>query len=142
MAQAPGQYGNLGGLFSFGGTEDPSVNPAYLQLPQAQGQAPIPYSPEGWQAGKMMAPVEPAQVEQQKAEQGKGKKPVVGFTPEQAMALQRLTGMGAADGAPRGGGGGGVAPRGQVGQMQQLNAGGPTAPRASLGQIIYGGRKF
>ena len=135
MSQVPGM---TDGMFSI----SPDVHPGYLQLPQAQQAAPNPYSPEGWQASRLAPPVEgeaqaanaPAKIEE--------KKPVVGFTPEQALALQKLTGMGAADGAGRGGAGGYAAPRSQVGQMQQLTAGGPTAPRASLGQIIYGGRKF
>lgn len=135
MSQVPGM---TDGLFSI----SPDVYPGYLQLPQAQQGAPIPYSPEGWQAGKLAAPVEgeepAASTPAKKAEKKSG----VGFTPEQALALQKLTGMGAADGVGRGGGGGGAAPRNQVGQMQQLTVQGPTAPRASLGQIIYGGRKF
>lgn len=121
---------------------DPTVNPAYLQLPAVQETPPIPYSPEGWAQSKIMqagedkagTPAAPAPK----------KKSSVGFTPEQMLALSKLTGL---QEQARGPAAPAVAaPRNQVGQMQQLQAqaGGvaQTAPRASLGQIIYGGRKF
>lgn len=126
----------MDGLFA----TSPDVHPGYLQLPQ-QEATPIPYSPEGWQASKLTSPAEVPAGEGTKGKAGE-KKPAVGFTPEQALALQRLTGMGADSSGGRVGSAGHAAPRSQVGQMQQLSAGGPTAPRASLGQIIYGGRKF
>jgi hypothetical protein len=132
MSQAQNPYG---GVFE----TDPTVNPAYLQLPAAQEQAPVPYSPEGWAKSKIMPPAEGGATTD-----AAPKKEGVGFTPEQMLALSKMTGMPDQPRAPSVGGA--AAPRNQVGQMQQLSTpnGGAagTAPRASLGQIIYGGRKF
>lgn len=96
-------------------------------------ETPIPYSPEGWEKSKIM--------KGQGGQESAKKKAEVGFTPEQMAMLAKLTTVE----TPRavGGGGGGGLGRPQVGQMQQLQAGNiQTAPRSSLGQIIYGGRKF
>jgi hypothetical protein len=127
-----------GGLFA----TDPTVNPAYLQLPAAQEQPTLPYSPRGWAQSKLAPPAEEKAMTAPAPEAKK--KEGVGFTPEQMLALSKMTGMQelprmpAAHAAP--------APKNQVGNMQQLQlpSGGQanTAPRASLGQIIYGGRKF
>ena len=102
----------------------------------------MPYSPEGWQASKLVGKVEgeAAAPVEKKGE----KKASVGFTPEQALALQKMVGVEQPKplAGPGGGGGAGVG-RGPTGQMQMLQPGGvSTAPRASLGQILYGGRKF
>lgn len=133
MAQATSPYD---GVFE----TDPTVNPAYLQLPSAQEQSPVPYSPEGWQQSKIMAKEE-VETAGKAAPKKKGE---VGFTPEQMLALSKMTG--AATPTRPVGGGAASAPRNSVGQMQQLQTpnGGQagTAPRSSLGQIIYGGRKF
>lgn len=135
MAKVPDQFS---GLFDI----SPDVYPGYLQLPQAQEQAPIPYSPEGWQASKLTVPVPGAEAPESPKAAEKGKKAPVTFTPEQALALQKLTSV-PQQPVPHGGGGGGAAPRGQVAPMAQLSTGAQaSAPRASLGQIIYGGRKF
>lgn len=139
MAATDGPYG---GVFSI----DPTVNPAYLQLPAAQEQAPMPYSPSGWEQSKLL-PIADAQKDLEKgaAMAQAQKKEDVGFTPEQAALLAKMTSVtpNPAPHAP----GAVSAPRNSVGQMQQLaapNAGGreSTPPRSSLGQIIYGGRKF
>lgn len=143
MAQAPNPYGDLGDLMQFGGGQDPTITPSWLQLPAAPEATPMPYSPEGWQASKFapapQAEAEPAPVP---SDPKAAKKPAIGFTPEQALALQKMTAVEQPK-VQGGHGGGGAAPRGQVAPMQQLNAGGQaSAQRASLGQIIYGGRKF
>jgi hypothetical protein len=127
-----------GGLFA----TDPTVNPAYLQLPAAQEQPPVPYSPEGWAQSKLTAQVE-GETAGSKKPDPKKKEGEVGFTPEQMLALSKMTG--APERLRPAGGGGAAAPRNSVGQMQMLTTPGgkeQTAPRASLGQIIYGGRKF
>lgn len=121
---------------------DPTVKPAYLNLPAAQETPDMPYSPEGWAQSKIMAGT--GEKKEAIAPADPKKKGEVGFTPEQMLALSKMTGMAdlpkmaAPHAAP--------APKNQVGAMQQLQvpAGGAahTAPRASLGQIIYGGRKF
>ena len=115
---------------------DPTVNPAYMQLPPPPEETPIPYSPEGWERSRLMKGT--GKVEEKKAGG-------VDFTPEQMALLGKLTSVPGAEplrsapGAPS-------AIKNQVGPMQQLTLqeGGKqaTAPRASLGQIIYGGRKF
>lgn len=141
MAQAPNPY--IGDLMQFGGGQDPTVPPAWMQMPAAPEATPMPYSPEGWQASKLAAaPQAEAPTTPVPSDQKAAKKPAVGFTPEQALALQKMTAVEPPK-VPGGAGGGGAAPRGQVSPMQQLNAGGQgSAQRASLGQIIYGGRKF
>ena len=135
MSQATSPYG---GLFN----TDPTVNSAYLRLPAAQETPAIPYSPKGWAQSKLMPAGEDKTTAPIAADPKK--KSDVGFTPEQMIALSKMTGM---QEQLRGPSAPAVAaPRNQVGQMQQLQAqsGGVahTAPRASLGQIIYGGRKF
>ena len=141
MAQAPQTF-DLSSLLGF--TQlSPDVNLGLANLPQKEGEAPMPYSPEGWNMSKLTTQPEPPQTEEGKKNEGK-KKDSTGFTPEQAMALQKmLTVEPLRPAAGHGGGGGAGAGRGPVGQMQQVQAGGvTTAPRASLGQILYGGRKF
>lgn len=134
MAQVPSMYDLSPMPLSF----EPGTLPVpqgLPVLPPAPEEAPIPYSPEGWNQSKLM----PNQAEETAATPaGKGaKKPAVNFTPDQMKALSSLLmgGSGAAPtrmSAP-------AAPRNQVGQMGQLQAGGPvTAKRSSLGQIIYG----
>lgn len=141
MAQAPQTF-DLSSLLGF--TQlSPDVNLGLANLPQKPEEAPTPYSPEGWNMSKLTAQPEPPQTEEGKKGAGK-KKDSTGFTPEQTMALQKmLTVEPLRPAAGHGGGGGGGAGRGPTGQMQQVQAGGvTTAPRASLGQILYGGRKF
>lgn len=140
MAQTPGM-GDLSSLIGFF-SQSPDVNLGLANLPQKPEEAPMPYSPEGWQASKLVGKVEgeAAAPVEKKGE----KKASVGFTPEQALALQKMVGVEPPRQAvgPGGGGGAGVG-RGPTGQMQMLQPGGvSTAPRASLGQILYGGRKF
>lgn len=138
MAQAPKAY-DFSGLFDI----SPDVYPGYLQLPAAPEQTPMPYSPEGWQQTKLIPQTEGEAAPAQAKVEDKKKPAPTGFTPEQALALQKLTGVGASTDTPRGAAGAHTAPRSQVGPMQQLAAGGQaTAPRASLGQILYNGRKF
>lgn len=119
---------------------DPTVQPAYLTLPAAQETSPMPYSPEGWAQSKIMPGT--GEKKEAAAPVADGKKPSAGFTPEQMLALSKMTGMADQPRAPAPHAA--PAPKNQVGNMQQLQApaGGQTAPRASLGQIIYGGRKF
>lgn len=143
MAQAPQSF-DLSSLLGF--TQlSPDVNLGLANLPQKEWEAPMPYSPEGWNVSKLMAPMPktedaPATETTKKGE----KKASTGFTPEQTMALQKmLTVEPLRPVAGHGSGGAAGAGRGQLGQMQQIQAGGiATAPRASLGQILYGGRKF
>lgn len=144
MAQVMNPYLQPGNLLQLNPLGQ-DVNPGYLQLPQAVETAPMPYSPEGWQLSKLAgkrgeaAPTPPPA--QEKKEEVKKD---VGFTPDQALAMQKLVTGGNAQ-APRvgGGGGAGLGARGQVPQMQMLQPGTQrTDPRASLGQILYGGRKF
>lgn len=140
MAEAGNPYG---GYWDIG----PDVNPNYMQLPAKAEEVPMPHSPDGWAQSKIMAPAEGEAAPAPKPAAVEKKKPAAGptFTPEQAALLQRMTSVDQPKpmAAPHGGAAG---PRSQVGQMQQLSAapGGvaATAPRASLGQIIYGGRKF
>lgn len=140
MAQTPGM-GDLSSLIGFF-SQSPDVNLGLANLPQKPEEAPMPYSPEGWQKSKLVGKVEgeAAAPVEKKGE----KKASTGFTPEQTMALQKmLTVEPLRPAAGYGGGGGAGAGRGPTGQMQQVQAGGvATAPRASLGQILYGGRKF
>lgn len=136
MAQATSLDQNL---FSI----DPSLPPGYMNMPAQAEATPMPYSPEGWQASKLMPQGEsaaPTPEAGKKKEKGKD----VGFTPEQMVALNRMVSVeqrpvpnSPAANAP-------AAPRNQVAPMQQatLPGQGASAPRASLGQIIYGGRKF
>lgn len=141
MAQAPQSF-DLSSLLGF--TQlSPDVNLGLANLPQKPEEAPMPYSPEGWNMSKLTAQPEPPPTEEGKKGEGK-KKDSTGFTPEQTMALQKmLTVEPLRPAAGHGGGGGAGAGRGPTGQMQQVQAGGvTTAPRASLGQILYGGRKF
>lgn len=143
MAQVPQSF-DLGSLLGFAQLS-PDVNLGLANLPQKPEETPMPYSPEGWNASKLTAPATKAEDAPAAETQKKGeKKASTGFTPEQTMALQKmLTVEPLRPVAGHGAGGGAGAGRGQVGQMQQLQAGGvATAPRASLGQILYGGRKF
>lgn len=141
MAQAPGM-GDLSSLIGFF-SQSPDVNLGLANLPQKEGEVPMPYSPEGWQASKLTAPVSSSEAPAEAAPKKGEKKASTGFTPEQALALQKLVTVEQPKPLAAHGGGGGAGGRSQVGQMQQLQAGGVTsAPRASLGQILYGGRKF
>lgn len=142
MAQVPGM-GDLSSLIGFF-SQSPDVNLGLANLPQKEGEVPMPYSPEGWQASKLTAPVSSPEAQPEAAPKKGEKKASTGFTPEQALALQKLVTVEQPKPlAASGGGGGGAGGRSQVGQMQQVQAGGvTTAPRASLGQILYGGRKF
>lgn len=141
MAQTPntGDLSSLLGFFSM----SPDVNLGLANLPQKPEEAPMPYSPEGWQASKLTAQPEPNTAPSPKPDTGKKKGGDVGFTPEQALALQKLVTVEQLKPmAAHGGGGGGGVGRGPTGQMQMLQPGGvSTAPRASLGQIIYGGKR-
>ena len=140
MAQTPGM-GDLSSLLGFF-SQSPDVNLGLANLPQKPEEAPMPYSPEGWQKSKLVGKVEgeAAAPVEKKGE----KKASVGFTPEQALALQKMVGVEQPKPlAGHGGGGGAGVGRGPTGQMQMLQPGGvSTAPRSSLGQILYGGRKF
>ena len=142
MAQVPGMF-DLSALLGFG-AGSPDVNPGLANLPQKEGEAPMPYSPEGWQASKLVSPVQGEEQVPKAPEKGEAKKKAsTGFTPEQAMALQRMVTVEQPKAMPAHAGGGAGGSRGQIGQMQQVQAGGvTTAPRSSLGQILYGGRKF
>lgn len=137
MAANTGPYSGMFGT-------DPTVNPNYLQLPAGAEPVQMPYSPEGWEESRLLPPGEG------KTEEGtakaKAKPAQLGFTPEQMALLSKMTSVPSPE-PLRGAPGAPLAPRSQVGQMQQLTlpqSGGnqSTAPRASLGQIIYGGRKF
>ena len=143
MAQAPQAF-DLSSLLGFTQLSQ-DVNLGLANLPQKEGEAPMPYSPEGWNMSKLTAPMAKAEDAPDKEAPKKGeKKASTGFTPEQTLALQKmLTVEPLRPAAGHGGGGGAGVGRGPTGQMQQLQAGGvTTAPRASLGQILYGGRKF
>mgnify|MGYP007125660295 CR=1 FL=1 len=130
MAQVPEMYSGMFGI-------SPDVNPAYLQMNQPQ-EAPIPYSPQGWDASRVASPsgmAAPTGREGGVTAPEAAKPAGVGFTPEQSAALARMVtvdnGQGRAP-AP------GMAPRNQVGQMQQLSAGPQAGPRQSLGKLLYG----
>lgn len=143
MAQVPGMF-DLSALLGFG-AGNPDVNPGLANLPQKEGEAPMPYSPEGWQASKLTAPLQDGEAAPKAAGKTEEKKKAsTGFTPEQAMALQRMVTVEQPKALPAHAGGGGAAgARGQMMPMQQVQPGNiATAPRASLGQILYGGRKF
>lgn len=132
------KVGMTDGLFGI----SPDVYPGYLQLPAPPETTPMPYSPEGWQASKFATSPEEGTTASVGAAKGEKKTPV-SFTPEQALALQKLTSVQPA--AQHAAAGGRAAPQNHVGQMAQLSpgqAGQGTQPRASLGQILYGGRKF
>lgn len=142
MAQTPNtvDLSSLLGFFSM----SPDVNLGLANLPQKPEEAPMPYSPEGWQASKLTSQPGADTASAPKADAGKKKEgSSVGFTPEQALALQKLVAVEQPKPmAAHGGGGGGGVGRGPTGQMQMLQPGGvSTAPRASLGQIIYGGKR-
>ena len=140
MAQTPGM-GDLSSLIGFF-SQSPDVNLGLANLPQKPEEAPMPYSPEGWQASKLTASTQTSEEATKGEGKKEGKKPTTGFTPEQALALQKMISVEPLKAVSAGGGGAGGS-RSQVGQMQMLQPGGiSTAPRASLGQILYGGRKF
>lgn len=142
MAQVPENFG-LGDLSYVDPTLPP---PNYLQWNplQQQGEAPIPYSPEGWSMTKIAAPTPEAETPTKPIPaQAKKKGAGVSFTPEQAATLAKLVSIDGGAGAGRQPGTPGFAPQGKVGPMQLLQTGGNQTPvRASLGQILYGGRKF